>query len=304
MFVFRDRTAAAVAGAGSLSVLAAGLVLIVYGPLRQLNNDPGGTRIQLWPDGLHMIAARPFTGWGLDTTGLALGHFLSGDWSPGVTFDRIHSGPLDVAATQGLLGLAALSWFLIVFFRGAWNARFTNDVAALAAACIGFTIWVLFNFDWAPATAAFWLLAGTAWSAVQAPELTTSKQPMLGGIAWWRPGIAVALVATATALAVLPMLADVWYARGRSDLAVNVDPLQTRYHWTWGQTLVARGELAQGVDELNRAAALGETEPALYVELGDREMQLGRTAQARADYQRALDIDPYYGPAQQRLAGG
>jgi Flp pilus assembly protein TadD len=126
---------------------------------------------------------------------------------------------------------------------------------------------------------------------------------MPGRVALWRPAIAVILVAAATAFAALPVLADVWYSRGRSDLAVRADPLQAQYHWTWGQTLIARGQMAAGVNELRRAAELGETEPSLYVELGDRETQLGRQAQARADYERALVIDPYYAPAQQRLAG-
>jgi hypothetical protein len=303
VLALRGRAAAA-AGLASLGIVAFGLGLIVYGPLRQLNNDPGATRFQLWPDGLHMIAARPITGWGLDTTGLALGRFLSGDWSPGVAFDRIHSGPLDLAATQGLLGLAALGCVLVVFFRGAWKARFTDSVASLTAACAGYTTWVLFNFDWAPTTGAFWLLAGTAWSGVRAAQTTTPGQPELGGVDWWRSAVAVILVAAATALAVLPALADVWYARGRSDLAVTFDPLQAQYHWTWGQTLVARGRLTGGVNELRRAADLGETERAMYIELGDLEMRLGRRSQARADYARALEIDPYYAPAQQRLAGG
>jgi O-antigen ligase len=302
VFALRGR-AAATAAVASLGAVAFGLLLIVYGPLRLLNNDPGATRFQLWPDGVHMIAARPLTGWGLDTTGLALGRFLSGDWSPGVTFDRIHSGPLDIGATQGLLGLAALGWILIVFFYGAWKARFADSVAPLTAACAGYTVWVLFNFDWAPATGAFWLLAGTTWSGVQAPQTTTSQQPMPGGVTWWRSTIAVILVAGAIAFAVLPVLGDVWYWRGRSDLAVKVDPFQAQYHWTWGQTLIAQGQLARGVDELKRAGELGETNPELYLELGDREMQLGRRTQARADYLRALEIDPYYPGVQQRLAG-
>jgi len=54
---------------------------------------------------------------------------------------------------------------------------------------------------------------------------------------------------------------------------------------------------------MKRAAELGETEPGLYVELGDREAELGRSAEARKDYQRALQIDPFYAPASQRLAG-
>jgi O-antigen ligase len=302
VFTMRGRAAIA-AVAASVGVVALGLYLVVFGPLRLLNNDPGEARIHLYLDGLRMITARPLTGWGLDSTGLAFGPFLSGDWSPGVTFDRIHSGILDIGATQGVLGLAALGWVLVVFFRGSWRARSIDAVAPLAAASVGYAVWFVPNFDWAPVTGAFWLLAGTAWSGVRASQAATSEQPLSRAVAWGRPALAVILVAAATVLAVGPILADVWYARGRSDLAVNVDPLQAQYHWTWGQTLIARGELARGVDELRQAGRLGETDPGLYVELGDREMQLGRRAQARANYARALQIDPYYAPAQQRLAG-
>src|SRR5947209_1346908 len=110
-----------------------------------------------------------------------------------------------------------------------------------------------------------------------------------------RPALAVALaiaaVIFAVAFAVLPVLADVWYLKGRADLAVRVDPLQARYHWAIGT-----------VEELRKAADLGETEPDLYVQLGDREAQLGNRAAARRAYQRALQIDPYFSPAAQRLA--
>jgi Flp pilus assembly protein TadD len=114
----------------------------------------------------------------------------------------------------------------------------------------------------------------------------------------------VAAVLVAIGLGVLPLLADTWYLQGRSDLSVRADPLQSRYHWALGQLLVARGSLAQGVEEMKRAADLGETEPGLYVELGDREAQLGHPAQAREDYRRALQIDPFYAPAAQRLGAG
>jgi Flp pilus assembly protein TadD len=106
----------------------------------------------------------------------------------------------------------------------------------------------------------------------------------------------------ALALGVLPVLADTWYLQGKSELSVLVDPFQARYHWGLGQGLVAQGSLSRGVEELRRAADLGESEPGLYVELGDAEAQLGRLADARSDYRRALQIDPYYGPASQRLA--
>jgi hypothetical protein len=291
---------AAIAATVATALIGVGLVLIVVSPLRLLNDDPGPLRFHLWQDALHMISARPLTGWGEDTTGLAFGHFLSGDWSPGVTFDRVHAGPLDLAATEGLIGLASIGVVLLILFRGMWRHRFAGDTGPLAAACVGYTVWVIFNFDWAPATGAFWLLAGTAWSAVRASEL--EHPPLEPRPARWRSGLAVVLALVAIGLGVLPVLADAWYLRGRTDLSVLIDPLQARYHWTLGQSLVAQGSVAQGVDEMKRAAQLGETEPGLYVELGDREAQLGRLADARNAYRRALEIDPYYAPARQRLS--
>ena len=116
-----------------------------------------------------------------------------------------------------------------------------------------------------------------------------------------QPVLAVVLALATIPLAVFPVLADVWYLRGRADLAVQIDPLQAQYHWSLGQGLVARHDLAAGAAELQRAADLGETEPSLYVELGDRLAQLGRRDDARRAYQRALQVDPFYTPAKQRL---
>jgi O-antigen ligase len=305
VFSLRGR-AAAIGAIASLGVIVAALVVIVVSPLQFLNDDPSRLRIHLWEDGLRMIAARPLTGWGEDSTGLAFGHFLSGDWATGITFDRIHSGSLDTAAMQGLLGVGAIAVILAILFRGAWRTRFAADVGALAAACIGYTVWVLFNFDWAPATGAFWLIAGTAWSAVRAAEIeqltpaVAAPRPRVPAV--WRSVAAIAMALAAIGLGALPLLADTWYLQGRTELAVQIDPLQARYHWALGQGLVARGSKAQGVEEMRRAADLGESEPGLYVELGDTEAQLGRFADARSDYRRALQIDPYYSPASQRLA--
>ena len=106
----------------------------------------------------------------------------------------------------------------------------------------------------------------------------------------------------ATVLAVFPILADVWYLKGRADLAVRADPLQAQYHWSLGQGLVAKGDLRGGIAELRRASDLGETEPSLYVELGDRLAESGDAHAARSAYRRALEIDPYYTPARSRLA--
>jgi O-antigen ligase len=298
-------------------VVGAGLMLIVFSPLRLLNDDPGPARLHLWPDALHMIAARPLIGWGEDATGLVYGRFLTGDWSPEV--DRAHSGPLDVAATQGILGLGALAWVLVTLFRRLWRWRFFESVGPLAAACIGYSVWVLFNFDWVPAAGAFWLLAGTAWSAVRLAETTTTTAPShsarLGATeplpsldsARLGPKLrfagAIGLAVAVVGLGLMPLLADVWYYQSRSDLSVIVDPFQGRYHWVLGQSLISSGSTSRGLDQMKLAGKLGESDPQLYVDIGDAEQRLGRSADARAAYRMALTIDPFYRPAKDRLAG-
>ena len=117
-----------------------------------------------------------------------------------------------------------------------------------------------------------------------------------------RSTAAIVLALAAIPLAVLPLVADSWYLHSRADLAVSADPLQAQYHWVLGEGLFASGDDTRGLAELRRAADLGETEPGFYVELGDREARLGNRDQARADYERALQIDPYYSPAANRLA--
>ena len=287
------------------AIVGIALLAIMLSPLRLLNDDPGPARIHLWQDAVHMIAVRPLTGWGEDATGLVYGQFLSGDWVPQP--DRAHSGPLDIAATQGLVGLAALGWVLVVWLLGVWRRRSAGSVAALAAAAIGYSVWVLFNFDWAPATGAFWLLAGVAWSGVRASELELEQQP--AGITpvprrkVLRSMGTVALAAGVVWLAALPVLADVWYYTGRLDLSVAADPLQGRYHWVYGKGLIAIGLATRGLDEMLVAGRLGESDPQLYVDIGDAEQSLGRTADAQAAYRMAIKIAPYFGPAQQRLAG-
>jgi tetratricopeptide (TPR) repeat protein len=182
------------------------------------------------------------------------------------------------------------------------------SVGSIAAACVAYTVWVLFNFDWAPATGVFWLLAGAGWSAVNpASAGDIESAPGSKGPVMFRQlervAGAVALVLVAIAFAAMPVLAEAWYAQGRPDLAVRVDPFQSQYHRALGETLLAQGSRSDGLAELRLAARLGATDPALYVEIGDEELRDNDITQARADYRMALTIDPYWAPARERLAG-
>src|SRR2546429_211137 len=123
----------------AVAAFAGAVVFILASPLRALNDDPPQLRLHLWQDALRVIGARPITGWGEDTTGLAFGQFLSQDYAGLVTFDRVHSGVLEIAATQGIVGLAALTWVVAALGLAIWGGRLQPGVAGLAGAAPGAT---------------------------------------------------------------------------------------------------------------------------------------------------------------------
>ena len=275
----RWRARAAVA---CTAVLVAGSLALLFTPLRHLNHDTGMARLGVWGDAVRLVAARPLTGWGEDATGLVFGRVQSGDWQPGNRFDRAHSLPLDLLVTQGVLGLLACTWLFATIWRRLWQRP---ELAGIAGAMAAYLAWALLNFDWAPATAPLWLLAGCAWAQRGIPDTT---QPRLAG----HPRLLAAgiLVALGLGASLPPQAADIAFYEGRNDLAVRLDPLQPMYWAALG-----------GRAGLRRAAALGSTDTTTYIRLGDEERGAGSIAAARAAYRRALAIYPYDREAVQRL---
>jgi hypothetical protein len=268
-----------IAAAGGVVAVAA-LALIAFTPLRGLNDDTGQARPGVWHDSLSVIADRPMLGWGEDAMGLVFGRHQTRDWGPGHNFDRAHSMPLDLAATQGLVGLAACTWLLAMWWLGVWRWRLEPGVAGLAGAAAAYLAWSLVNFDWAPATAAFWLLAGAAWPGVERTAAPGIRHAV----------VALGAVVVGLGLAVPPQAADLLYYAGRTDLATAIDPLQPNYHAALGT-----------LDGLRRAAQLDDPDPGTYVALGDAEARAGHPAAAAAAYRRALELYPYDRDARQRL---
>ena len=102
----------------------------------------------------------------------------------------------------------------------------------------------------------------------------------------------LATLAGAIYFGILPVVADIAYHAGRPAQAVQLDPLQARYHRALGEQLVAAGRFPAGIAELHRAGDLGDDDGATWVELGDAERLLGDEAAARAAYSRAKVINP------------
>jgi hypothetical protein len=263
--------------AGGL-LLGAAALLLIFSPLRQLNQDTGTARLGVWGDSVRLVAARPLLGWGEDTLGLVYGRYQSRDWEPGDSFDRAHSLPLDLAAAQGLLGLATCIWLFGTWW---WAVPRRAELAGFGGAAAAYLAWALLNFDWAPVTAAFWLLAGAAW--VEGPERRA-------GATLWRSGGAAAALAAGLALALSAMVADLALYRGQPARAVAADPLQPRYRASAG-----------GLQGLRAAARLNDPEPGAYTALGDAEAAAGHLQEARDAYWRALELYPFYPDARKKL---
>ncbi|MFZ0217974.1 MAG: O-antigen ligase family protein [Candidatus Dormiibacterota bacterium] len=273
------RLAVAVAGT-SVGIVTAGLAGFLLTPLRTLNQDTGAARLGVWQDGLRMIAARPLLGWGEDATGLRFGAFQSADWEPGDRFDRLHSMPLDLLATQGVLGLVACTVLFALIWRHVLPVR---GAAPLAGALAAYFVWSLLNFDWAPATAPCWLLAAAALAGSQ-PAVREQVA------AFPRRVLAIAAVVAGLLVGVPPLVADIASYAGDDQTAVALDPLQPAYH----AAIATQPQLQQ-------AANLGSADPRVWIALGDDEARAGHAAAAHRAYERALAIYPYDVAARQRL---
>ncbi len=290
------------AGAAGTMVLLLGA--IAFSPLSSLNGDSGSARLHVWRDSIPLIAARPLTGYGEDALGLVFGRYLTGNWEPGATFDRIHQEELDLLATQGVLGLAACTWlfgvWLLACWRRAWSRALPVEtvVVAVLGAWAGYFVVVQLNFDWVPATGPLWLLAGVGWAAI------VERKPSRRLPAWTSVTAISALAALALAFGLLPILADERASRGDATAAATLDPIQAHYHRLLGERGSYSSDqptLREARAQLLLAAELGEYDATVYIELGDVDVRLGDPATARAAYTTAIELDPYNATARQRL---
>jgi O-antigen ligase len=299
------RRAALATLAGGAAVTGVAFLFLATGPLRQLNADTGSARVGVWSDSLRVIAARPLTGWGEEGFGLVFGRYQSADWEPGHAFDRAHSQPLDLLAAQGLPGLMACAWLWGAVWLGIWRGRLAPDgpLPALGGALAAYAVWSLVNFDWAPATAPAWLLAGVAWSGVVSGRVPTAGSPTppvrrAGGPARLIAALAgTALALLSWLLALPPLIADLHFYGQRPAAAVLAWPWQARYH----QALADAVRGPQRLEQLRTAARLGSTDPSLWIALGDAEEASANHAAARRAWRQALDIYPYDETARKRL---
>jgi O-antigen ligase len=317
---------AAIAGAGLLIVLAIllpasslvagrGLEGAIEG--RALSAlDPSSwqsTRLHIWQDSLSLIASRPVFGYGPDNVGLVFPRFQTGDWTPlpGSTsqhLDKTHAETLQVAATQGLVGLAAYAFMTVVFIRTFWKVRHHPTALAVFAGWLGYTVTLQLNFSAPAAAMPFWIFAAAAvrsWSPTDRVISIPLRRP---GLATGGGALAIGASLVVAALwIVVPYLAD-----ARLLEAVNADfsghpdqgvapATQARQLWPYesvyavevGNLAFERGDWAAARDAYADAARLGTYNPAVYRNLALSDQRLGRTDEAHAAARKAVELDRF-----------
>src|SRR5882672_327846 len=309
---------AAGAAAGVVAVIAlAGTLLGAGGPpILQSTSarlvslvDPtagtGATRLHIWNDTLELIASRPIAGYGPDNFGLVFPRFQTGPWAGSQIIDESHSELLQVAATQGLIGIAAFGWLCIAFLRMWWTGRQQILAGGVLGACAGYLITNLVNFSVVPAALPFWLLLGAATillrpdAALTAPMPTRHRARILSSAV----GLLALALMSVPALA-LPYVGDDRARQALSTFAAGdrgrataliaearaVQPQQVLYAAVAGNLATAGGDWVAAREAYLRAAQLGSFDPSVFRQLAVADQHLGLEVEAVAAARRSVEL--------------
>ena len=127
------------------------------------------TRLYIWRDTVPMILDRPLLGYGPDNYRESFRPYMSEELKALISdskgeariLTRAHSHVLQVAATTGLLGLAAYLWVLVSYFRNAYR-RGGWMLAALSGGVLAYVLQIQTAFPSVATEVAFWGVLGAS----------------------------------------------------------------------------------------------------------------------------------------------
>lgn len=253
---------------------------------RLTNLTESAGRWHLWRAGLSMAVANPVVGVGLDSFPLAFGeHRTTEYWltEGNTTPTRAHNEIVQVLATQGVIGLLAITATVIAIIIAIWRSMRSGKnralTLAIAASLFAFALQSMFGFTVAATGSMVAVLIGTL--ARLDAKVTVSDEIAAPS---WRYRFAVAGVAAFLAWIGVaePLLADLECRR--AECQSLRDPIRAMSGF---EAAVARFperdllwfKLSQGA----RAAARVTDDPAHRYQLNER---------ARDAQQMAVDLEP------------
>ena len=138
--------------------------------------QPG--RLTILKDSLHLWARKPLTGWGLGTYPLVFPQFRS--FYTSLFINHAHDDYVELIAETGVVGAAAIAWFLFVLYRAGLRKARTQqsriiDAMTLAAltsctAIVAHSFWD-FNLQIPANAALFFAFCGLAATPIIAPRV-------------------------------------------------------------------------------------------------------------------------------------
>ena len=312
----RLRRAAVLAPLVVVAVIAVAIVPGLGARMRTLFDLAAltGSRLGIWRDSLHLIASRPILGYGPDNVGLVFPRFQTGDWGLAAghlrqPIDKAHLDVLQVAATQGVVGVVAYAVLLGAFAWCFWRARRDEAMLPLLAGWVAYQVVVQLNFSALASALPFWIFAAAAMVSLRLTRTHTMALRNRGVSLATAASLAIAVFGC-----VLPCLADI-SLRQAVDADYSGHPRDAQVMAADARRLgpqesVYAVEVANLAFELNQwaaartayrdAAALGTFNPLVYRNLALADRNLGLTTEAREAARKAVELDPY-DPANQAL---
>jgi O-antigen ligase len=296
----------AVAGVAALALVVGAIAALMASQPQRIALNDAGERPAIWRDTVMLIASRPLTGYGPDSFGMVFPRFQDRQFLQ--QLDKAHADTLQIAATQGVLGLAAYLLLQVAFIRAFWRGRLMPGAYAVMAGWIGYTATVQVNFSALAAAFPFWIFAAAAmetWGAthvVRTWTLPRGRWVAVAGSIATAGVLAVGAIGTA-----LPNLADASLLKavnadfsGRSSdaqaparLAREIWPRESVYAVEVANIAFERGDWSAAREAYADAAALGTYNPLVYRNLALADRNLGRIDEARAAARKAVELDRF-----------
>ncbi|HEX2682101.1 MAG TPA: O-antigen ligase family protein, partial [Candidatus Dormibacteraeota bacterium] len=273
-----------------------------------------GSRPHIWRDTLDMVASRPLFGYGPDNFGLVYPNYQTGAWEISGTgsvlqIDKAHAETLQVAATQGVVGLAAYVFILFALVRSFWRSGRDELSVALFAAVVAYQVTLQLNFTQVAAAIPFWIMVAAAavvWERPSERYIATVPAGRETRAVIVSAGLVPAAV-LATVLVAFPYLADAslrvavesdFVGHGPDAIhaaqrAAQLVPYESVYQVEIGNLAFERGAWWDARSAYQLAATLGSYNPYLFRNLALVDINLGRREDALAAAEQALVLDRF-----------